>query len=337
VTRRALVTGSAGHIGGLVVRELLEAGWEVRGLDVAPHAGTRRPWFDHEAFTALTADVREAPAVRDAADGCEAIVHSAMLLWTGAEDPDEVRSVGHDGLSAVLSAARTHDCAFVHTSSAAAVGEVPLGSAPADESRWNARPITPYTRTKTEVERRLWAERQDLRAVAVLPTMTVGPHDPGPTPSNARILGMLRRPASPVWFDGGLDVVDARDVARGHVLALERGRPGERYLLTGTRLTMRELLVAVRRSRGLSGAPRIRLPGRALVAAVTAAEGLAGLAGRRPPVTAAQLRHRLRLAAWQDGSRARAELGHRPRPLAETLSDLAAEAGWDSRPAGALP
>lgn len=324
MTRRALVTGSAGHIGGLVVRALLERGWEVRGLDVATHP--RHPWLEDAAFTPLRADVRDAPAVRDAADGCEAILHCAMLLWTGAEDPDEVRSVGHDGLTAVLAAARAHECFLVHTSSAAAVGEVPLGAPPADESRWNERTVTPYTRTKTETERRLWSERGDLRAVAVLPTMTVGPHDPGPTPSNARILGMLRRPRSPVWFAGGLDVVDARDVATGHLLALERGAPGRRYLLTGTRLTMRELLVAVRAARGVPGAPPIRLPGRALVAAVAAAERLAAVGGRRPPVTADQLRHRLRMAAWPDGRRARDELGYASRPLAETLADLAAEA-----------
>ncbi len=265
--------------------------------------------------------MRDEGAVREAARGASAIFHLAMQHWSGRESEAELEAIAHQGLRNVLAAARAEGARLVHTSSTAAVGE---SEAPAelDEETWNRAPVTPYTRAKTSSERLLWDSRGEVDAVAVLPSMTIGPDDPGPTASNARVLAMYRRARLPFWFPGGLNVVDVRDVARGHLLAFERGRAGERYLLGGENLEYRALLARVRALRGIPRPPPIRIPSRGLLVAVAAYEASARAVGLRPFVTAAQLAKRLGAYAYYSSEKARRELGYTHRPLDDSLADL---------------
>jgi dihydroflavonol-4-reductase len=285
---RALVTGSSGHIGRWVVRLLRERGFAVRT-------------FDRQEGQ----DVRDAALLDKAARGVDVIFHLAMQHWSGRESPAEIEAIAHEGLRNVVAAA--DGAKIVHTSSTAAVGES-ASPTPLDERTWNDDPITPYTRAKVSSERLLWELAPN--AIAVLPAMTIGPDDPGPTASNARIVAMQRR--GWFWFPGGLNIVDVRDVAEGHLAAFERGRAGERYILGGKNLEYRDLMTMVRGRR-----PPVRIPTRALLTAVSIYERFAG---DKPFVTSAQLRKRIGAYAYYSSEKARRELGYAARALDETLS-----------------
>ena len=312
---RALVTGAAGHIGTWVARTLRDAGWEVVGLDQKPC---------EPGIESVRVDVCDANRVARAAQGVDAIFHLAMqhaqhLKGEAAEAA--LRDVAIGGLESVVEAARLNDARLVVTSTAGAVGEVRDPRRPPNEEIWNPNPVTPYTKSKIAAERRLW-EFEGVDAIAVLPGMTVGPDDPHGGHSNARILQMMRRARLPVAFEGGLNVADVRDIARGHLLAFEKGESGQRYLLGGTNLTFKELWTEIRKVRGL-GKARFTVPRGPLVAGVGLYERAARLARQRPFVTREQVAQRIGSYAYVDDSRARRDLGYASRPLDETLRDLA--------------
>ena len=312
---RALVTGAAGHIGTWVVRTLQEAGWTVLGIDQKPC---------EDGVESLRLDVRDANRVAQAARGMDAIFHLAMqhtqhLRGDAAEAA--LRDVAIGGLESVVEAARLHRARLVLTSTAATVGDARDPRRPPNEEAWNTTPLTPYTKAKIAAEQRLW-EFEGLDAVAVLPGMTIGPDDPHGGEANARVLQMMRSARLPVAFEGGLNVADVRDIARGHVLAAEKGKPGQRYLLGGTNLTFKELWTAVRQVRGM-GKARFTVPRAPLVAGVGLYERALRFAGQRPLVTREQLSGRIGTYAYVDDTRARRELGHTSRPLDQTLRDLA--------------
>ncbi len=153
--------------------------------------------------------------------------------------------------------------------------------------------------------------------------MTVGPGDRHGTASNARLLAMFRGARLPFWFDGGLNVVDVRDVAAAHLRAAERGARGSRYLAAGHNVSYRDLLGAIRRARGLPGRPSVRVPDAPMLLAARALEALGGLTGRPPVVTVAQVRARQGAYAYYDDARSRRALDLHVLPLDETLRDLA--------------
>jgi dihydroflavonol-4-reductase len=284
---RALVTGSEGHIGKHVVAGLRAAGWSIAAIDLA-----------------LGQDVRTHALPTDV----DAVFHLAQIHWTGRESPAELEDVAMRGLDAVAEVARRSGCRLVWTGSCAAVGDT--SDEPLDESAWNAHPVTPYQAAKVAAERRLWDAHADVDAVSVLPAMCIGPG--GSTPSTRRVDGMLKRPRQPFWIRGGLNVVDVRDVAAGHLAALERGRRGERYILGGHNLTVRQLMEACRETRGIRASPWVRMPDRAMLT-------LARLPGI--PVTPAQLSRRLERMLWVSSAKAQQQLGYTIRPLATTLHD----------------
>ncbi len=320
----ALVTGASGHIGGWVARTLLEQGWRVRGLDIARPP---RGFFPYtERYEYVSGDVCDKQAMRRAAEGTHAVFHLAMKHvqhLSGAEAERELSRIAVDGLEAMLAAIEATPTRprLVYTGTAGAVGETQDPLRPRTEEDWNEDPITPYAKAKIAAERRLW-EASNANAVALLPGMTVGPDDPGQSASNGRIEQLYQRAQIPVWFTGGLNVLDVRDLADAQLAAFEEGRPGRRYLIGGHNLTFRELSTALRRLRQLSSAPWLRVPDKSLIAAVKVYEGLALRAGQKPFVTARQLENRLHSFAYIDNSRAVAELGFSPRPLDDTLVDL---------------
>jgi dihydroflavonol-4-reductase len=319
------VTGSSGHIGGAVTRALLLRGFHVRGLDLVSPPEGFLPYSDR--FQHVTGDACDARTVSEAASGVSAVFHLAMKHAqhvSGAEAERELTNIAISGLVAVLEAirTRTEGARLVYTSTAGAVGETRDPERPRTEDDWNDDPVTPYTLAKIAAERWLWENAKDVLAVALLPGMTIGPHDPHQSASNGRIEQMYRRAWVPFWFSGGLNVVDVRDLADAHLLALERGRPGRRYLVGSYNLTFRELATELREIRGYTSSPPFRVPDRALVSMVSVYERAARAGGQKPFVTARQVDKRLGNYAYIDSSRAREELGFAPRPLQESLVDL---------------
>jgi dihydroflavonol-4-reductase len=260
---------------------------------------------------------------------------------SGADAERELARIALAGLqNAVLATRANPGAVLVYTSTAGAVGETRDPERPRNEDHWNDDPVTPYAKAKIAAERWLWENAVDVPVTALLPGMTIGPHDPYESASNGRIEQMFRRAWLPFWFNGGLNVVDVRDLAEAHVAALDRGKRGQRYLIGGYNLTFRELATLLRGLRGRTGSPPLRVPDRALVQAVGVYERMARAGGQKPFVTARQVEKRMGSYAYLDNSRARAELGFSPRPLEESITDLlrwSAEVGHISKKIAPAP
>lgn len=319
VTRLALVTGSAGHIGSWIVRELLADGWTVRGFDIKPHPHD----LASAAFEPVAADVRDRAVFLNAAQGASAIFHLAMCFSPDSMSNSDLTDLAQRGVQNAVEALRSSNgqARLVHTSSTATLGETPTGARLLDEQDWDPTPATAYARAKIAGERLLWQEAAGMDAVAVLPAMTIGPGDTGGSPSTERILQMYRRAWLPFWFAGGLNVVDVRDVARGHLLAFEHGRAGSRYILGGENVEFRQLIATVRSLAGRRP-PWIPVPIAPLLLAAKVYERLMSTVGKQPLVTTTQMRKRFGSYQWVSTALAQHHLGYNFRSLTDTLGDL---------------
>lgn len=283
---KVYVTGATGFVGRHVARALAAAGGDVRTERV---------------------DLLDACALERVVDGCDAVVHVAALYSYDAPTA-AIEAVNVTGTANVLDACRRRGVRrLVHTSTAGTCG--PVVGRPATEA--DCPPLweltIPYKRTKLAAERLvLGAAADGLDAVVVNPTTPVGPEDERPTPTRQMIADVACGKIRAYLGTTGLNVVDVADVARGHVLALEHGRRGERYLLGGVDLTLRELFGLIADAAGRPR-PRLRIP---YVAAQAAAA--CGLANR----------HEVRLARlpmFFSSEKARSELGYSPRHVQEAL------------------
>ncbi len=320
---RALVTGASGFIGGHVVAALLDDGAEVRAFD-------RHPLPDDalaDAVEFVPGSILDADAVRRAVDGCDAVFHLAAVYSYARADAALMRAVNVDGTRTVLDAAlRGPRRRIVHTSSCATCG--PTRGRAADER--DLPPASeldvPYKRTKLEGERlALAAARDGAEVIVVNPTVPVGPGDLRPTPTGKMVADVAGGRARGYLARSALNVVAVQDVARGHLLALERGRPGERYLLGGDNLAIGEVFAVVARAAGLS-APRLPVPWTAAYAAARLADAALRPFGREPQLLALDEVRAGRLPHLFHDAKARRELGYASRPAADALAQAARSA-----------
>ena len=312
---RALVTGASGFIGGAVARALLRQRARVRVL-LRPGSSPNVP--DPGAVEIARGDLREAGAVLDAAQGCDAIFHVGAL-YSFSEPASEVLAVNVGGTRNVIAAARATGARLVYTSSIATVGGMRDGVLPDEQCFPTAPPPGPYKKSKWEAEALVREEARDgLEAVIVNPTFPVGPGDIKPTPTGAVIRDFLDG-RIPAYVDTGMNVVDVDDVAQGHLLALERGQRGERYILGHANLTMRDLLEELAVVAGRK-APRIRLPHLLALGLAHADAFVEGrILGRAPRIPLEGVRT-AREIMFANCSRARRELGLRQTPVREALA-----------------
>jgi len=280
---KAFVTGGTGFIGANVVRALLEKGFEVRAL-VRPSSDRRN--LEGLDIELAFGDVRDFSSVKRAMEGCELVFHVAALYSFWVRPKSLIYEVNVDGTRNVLQAALELGVErVVYTSSVAALGLREDGQ-PADEKT----PVNPrkiigdYKKSKyLAQEVALEFARRGLPVVIVNPTFPVGPYDVKPTPTGQVIRDFLAG-RLPAYMDTGMNVVAVEDVALGHLLAAERGRVGEKYILGGENLTMRELLDLLSMITGLP-APRIRLPYYPILALSYLNAGICRLTGGTPRMT----------------------------------------------------
>jgi dihydroflavonol-4-reductase len=300
-----------------VVAALDRAGAEVIAFDrTSPPEGLLPP-----AVEFARGDVLDADALRHAVEPCDAVFHLAAVYSYARRDAALMRAVNVDGTRIVLDAARRgRRRRIVHTSSCATCGPVPGRPATEQDAppAWELE--VPYKRTKLEGERlALAATREGLDVVVVNPTTPVGPGDRRPTPTGKMIADVARGRARAYLARGALNVVAVEDVAAGHLLAHEHGRAGERYLLGGENLSMRDVFATVAAAAGRP-APRLAIPWRAAHLAVRAADVAARARGREPSLLVLDEVRLARLPMTFDDAKARRALGHRSRPAREALA-----------------
>jgi dihydroflavonol-4-reductase len=312
----ALVTGANGFVGCHVVRALLARGMQVRALV--------RPSADRRALEGLDCelafgDVRDRDAVERAVRGCEYVYHVAAdyRLWVLDEAPMYAANV--DGTRNIIRAAHAaHVRRIIHTST---VGALSIG---ADGLGREDTPVTleemlgPYKRSKFLAEQEAINAAQDgMPVVIVNPSTPIGPYDYKPTPTGRIIVDFLNR-RMPAYVDTGLNLVAVEDCARGHLLAAEYGRVGEKYILGGENLTLKEMLLRLSRLSGLA-APRVKLPFAIALGFAWGAQAVARTLTHRPPRASLTEVRMARKKMFFDSAKARAELGYQAAPIDDAM------------------
>jgi dihydroflavonol-4-reductase len=316
-----LLTGASGFVGSAVAERLKAAGFHVRALV--------RPSSPREHLTALglelvAGDLRDPASLRAAFSGVRYLFHVAADYRLWARDPSELARTNVDGTSALMQEAlRARVERVVYTSSVATLRASPEGIS-ADESMplSEAEAIGVYKRSKVAAEGAVEAlVGQGLPAVIVNPSTPIGPRDVKPTPTG-RIILEAAAGRMPAFVDTGLNMVHVDDVAAGHLLAFERGRVGERYILGGQNASLAEILSVVAQQVGRKP-PKIKIPRRAMVPFAYMTEAVASFTGKEPMLT----RDGLKMSKnkmFFSSAKAERELGYRARPYVEGVRDAIA-------------
>jgi dihydroflavonol-4-reductase len=322
---KALVTGAAGFIGAHVAATLAAEGFEVRGFD------RRTPEGLSDVADFVAGDLLDRDVLARAVKDCDAVFHLAALYSYARCDAAAMQAVNVEGTRLLLDVAlRGKRRRIVHTSSCATCGPVAHGAATERDhpASWELR--VPYKRTKRDGERlALAAAREGGDVVIVNPTTPVGPGDHRPTPTGKMIRDVAAGRARAYLAGSALNIVAVEDVAAGHLAALVHGRAGQRYLLGGENLDMREVFAAVATAAGRS-APRVAVPWSAAYAAARVADLSLRPLRREPRLLVID---EVRVARWPmrfDDSLARRELDYTSRPAAVALA-AAARAAKENR------
>ena len=309
---RVLVTGASGFVGSAVVRAFLAAGYPVRAL---VRAGSSRANLDGLNVECVQGDIRDESATARAMRGITFVVHAAADYRLWAKDPETIAFTNVEGTRTVMQAALAARVErIVHTSSVATLAPRADGE-PADESSRvdsNAA-VGAYKKSKVLAERLVEAmvAERGLPAVIVQPSTPVGPRDIRPTPTGQMIVAAASGQI-PGFVDTGLNLLHVDDAGTGHVMALQRGAIGERYILGGENVLLSDMLRAIAALAGRR-APRWKLPRAPLYPLALGAQIVASATGRAPLLTLDGLRMSRRRMFFS-AAKAQRELGFRARP-----------------------
>lgn len=319
MTERILITGATGFLGSAVARVFAEAGYRLRLMVRAESPEENLAGLEAET---VVADLSRPDTLVAAVEGCDGLVHVAADYRLFVPDPGPMYRANVDGTAALMRAARKAGLRrIVYTSSVAVLGHRADG-APADETTPSRLEdmIGHYKRSKflAEAEVRRQVEDERLPAVIVNPSAPVGPRDVRPTPTGRMVLDAARG-RMPAYLDTGLNIVHVDDAAAGHLAAYRNGRLGERYILGGDNLALRDILTRIARLMGRRP-PRIKLAPGPLMPLAWAAEAWARTTGTRPFFT----RDELAMAGhpmYFDSAKAERELGYAHRPANQAFID----------------
>ncbi len=320
---RVLVTGAAGFIGSSVTRELVARGAHVVAL-VEPGGDTTN--LDGLEVEVVSGDLRDAPAVAKAADGCRLAFHVAALYRFWAPDPAAFYDINVTGTRHLLDAVRRAGCErLVYTSTVGTLGLHGASSTvPVDETShaFVDHLFGGYKQSKYVAEHEvLRAAAEGLPVVLVQPTTPVGPRDRVPTPTGRTVLEFLNG-RFPGYVDTTLNIVDVEDVAHGHLLAAERGAIGRSYILGGENLLLKEVLAMLASATGLPP-PTRRFPSSVALLAAHVSDLVEGrLLRREPSIPLEGARMSTTHMSFSD-ERARTELGYTSLPASEALARAA--------------
>lgn len=314
---KTLVTGSTGFLGSSVLRELINDGREVKALI---RKGTSKKNITGLDVEIAYGDLRDIESIRSALNGCDILYHVAAYysLW------DRNKQLSHEinvkGTRNILRAAKEKDLKkIVYTSTVGCIG-LNEDTTPATENTFfNKNTLSnDYKKSKYQAEQvALEFARDGLPVVIVNPSTPVGPRDIKPTPTGKIILDFMNR-EMPAYIDTGLNLIDVKDCARGHILAELKGIPGDRYILGNQNMTLLEILITLEKITGLK-APRIKMPFWVALSAGWACEMVANhLTGKPPSIPLAGVKM-AKYYMYFDSSKAVNTLGLAQNPVENAL------------------
>jgi len=316
-----LVTGASGFIGSAVVRALIDTGHQVRALCEPGRDDANLAGLDVDRFVG---DIRDTRTLDAAADGVSTVFHLAAVYRFWAADPAVFYDVNVGGTTNVLRAVeRAGTARLVYTSTVGTIGVAEYCRLSSEDSPVHFEHLFGhYKRSKFLAEHEvLRAGATGLPVVLVHPTFPVGERDTAPTPTGRTIIEFLNG-RIPAYVDTALNVVHVDDVARGHVLAAQRGAPGRSYILGGDNMTLHEMLATLADICGLP-TPRVRLSPRAVLPIVRGSEWVQSTVLKREPTLPSEPVRMATTRMEYDTSRARAELGYTSIPARVALARAA--------------
>jgi dihydroflavonol-4-reductase len=316
---KTLVTGTTGFLGAALLRELIADGRDVRVLVRPDSDRSNIEGLDAEV---VTGDLRDRDSLAAALQGCEVLYHAAAYYSLWSRDKRTMYDINVQGTRNILEAAMNENVRkVVYTSTVGCIGLWPDGR-PADEQT----PLDPailcndYKLSKYQAEQAaLEFAGRGLPVVVVNPSAPVGPRDIKPTPTGQLILDFING-KMPAYLDTGLNLIDVRDCARGHLLAESKGNVGERYILGNRNLSLHEILQALEKITGIP-APRIKMPYWVAYAAGWICETVSDVITHRPPAVplggVKMAKHKM----YFDASKAVRELGLPQNSVVRALED----------------
>jgi dihydroflavonol-4-reductase len=316
-----LVTGASGFIGSAVVRALIDDGYRVRALCEPGRSDGNLAGLEVER---IVGDVRDAATLDRVVEGVSTVFHLAAIYRFWAADPDLFYDVNVGGTMNVIRAAEHASCSrLVYTSTVGTIGVAEHGRPASEDSLVHFEHLFGhYKRSKYLAEHEvLRAGAAGLPVVLVHPTFPVGERDNAPTPTGRTIVEFLNG-RIPAYVDTALNVVHVDDVARGHVLAAQRGALGRSYVLGGENMSLQEMLSTLAGICGLP-APRVRLSPRMVLPIVRGAEWVQSTMMKREPTLPSEPVRMATTRMEYDTSRARTELGYASMPARNALERAA--------------
>ena len=314
---KAFVTGATGFVGSHVARVLAENGADLRLLIRSTSNLKNIEGLNAER---VVGDLRDPDSLQKAMSGCDAVFHVAADYRLWVRDPEQMYRANVDGTKQLLKAAK--NCGVrrvVYTSSVATMGFTSNGHLADENSPVSLdKMIGPYKRSKFMAEQvAMEAGRKEMDVVTVNPTTPVGDHDIKPTPTGRIVVDFLKK-KFPAYVDTGLNLVDVDECARGHVEAFEKGKSGERYILGGENLTLKQILDKLAIITGLSS-PNIKVPYVVALATGVVDEMFTGhLLGKEPRATIDAVRMG-RKKMFVTSAKAEQELGWKTVPVDNAL------------------
>jgi len=314
---KTLITGSTGFLGSAVLRELLDDGREVK---VLVRKGTRTANIDGLDVEIAYGDLRDLESIRSALTGCDILYHVAAYYSLWDRDQQLIYEINVEGTRKILQVAKEKGLEkIVYTSTVGCIG-LNEDQTPATENTFfNQNTLSnDYKKSKYQSEQvALEFAQNGLPVVIVNPSTPVGPRDIKPTPTGKIFLDFLNR-EMPAYLDTGLNLIDVKDCARGHILAEQKGVPGERYILGNQNMSLLDILLTLEKITGLK-APRIKMPFWLALSAGWACEMVANhLTGKPPAVPLAGVKM-AKYFMYFNSSKAVQKLGLAQNPVENAL------------------